>query len=371
MKKVSVITLQNIKNYGSVLQALATQKVFEDIGCTVDFYNYRRPNESSVGKRIKTWVRGQPFLKKIAMGIVLFPSFIKQKFIFEGFVRKYLHQQKNVVSSIEDFEKCTFDADIFCTGSDQTWNSNWNGGVLPEMFLTFAPASAKKIAYAASMGKSKLDDYEVDSLRRYLRAYSAISVRESSAVCIVKEQLGIPAVSQVLDPTLQVSREFWLSLLTKKQKESKSKGRYVLLYQLNTNKEMDNYAATFAKKKNWKLVRFCTRYDQIFKCGQSAVIPKVTDFIALIANAGCVITDSFHASAFSCNMNVPMISIYPKEFGGRLASLLQKFHIEHRHLCDYRDFSFVENTEVDFTLVNEILEQERLIGWNFLQKAIL
>lgn len=42
MKKVTVITLQNVRNYGSVLQAVATQKVFEDLGCQVDFINYVR-----------------------------------------------------------------------------------------------------------------------------------------------------------------------------------------------------------------------------------------------------------------------------------------------------------------------------------------
>ena len=32
MKKVTVITLQNVRNYGSVLQALATQHVVQELG---------------------------------------------------------------------------------------------------------------------------------------------------------------------------------------------------------------------------------------------------------------------------------------------------------------------------------------------------
>lgn len=32
MKKVTVITLHNVRNYGSVLQALATQHVFQELG---------------------------------------------------------------------------------------------------------------------------------------------------------------------------------------------------------------------------------------------------------------------------------------------------------------------------------------------------
>ena len=52
------------------------------------------------------------------------------------------------------------------------------------------------------------------------------------------------------------------------------------------------------QKKRLEMVRFCLRYDQIVRPGKSILIPEVTDFISLIANAGCVITDSFHGTAF-------------------------------------------------------------------------
>ena len=40
--KIEVITLHGVWNYGSVLQALATQSFFEQLGCTVEFINYKR-----------------------------------------------------------------------------------------------------------------------------------------------------------------------------------------------------------------------------------------------------------------------------------------------------------------------------------------
>lgn len=46
MKKVTVITLQNVRNYGSVLQALATQHVFQELGVDVDFINYNKNAEN-------------------------------------------------------------------------------------------------------------------------------------------------------------------------------------------------------------------------------------------------------------------------------------------------------------------------------------
>ena len=41
-KKIGVVTLQNVRNYGSVLQALATQEIFGKLGYEAWFYDYYR-----------------------------------------------------------------------------------------------------------------------------------------------------------------------------------------------------------------------------------------------------------------------------------------------------------------------------------------
>ena len=370
MKKVTVITLQNVRNYGSVLQAVATQHVFETLGCRVDFINYVRKDFASIYARWQTWCNGMCFSKKLIYGIILYPSFIKQNYIFRTFLEKRLRAQRKKYCSENDFKSYPIDSEIYCTGSDQTWNSNWNLGVLPPLFLSFVPDNVKKISYAASIGKARLDEKEIETTRKYLKRYSAISVREASAVDIITKQLGLPSATHVLDPTLQVDKAFWLSLLSDKQKNRTDKNEYVLLYQLNSNAQLDAYAKKFAKRKGLKLIRFCWRYDQMIKSGYSVVIPEVEEFVSLILNANCVLTDSFHATAFSCNLNVPMVCVYPNEFSSRLASILKLLDLENRQLKSYDDFSFVDNTEVDFTRVNEVLKRERQVGWEFLKKAI-
>ena len=370
MKKVTVITLQNVRNYGSVLQAVATQKVFEDLGCQVDFINYVKDGLlSSKYQRIKLWVEKRNIFQKVIYGILLYPTFVREDRMFPRSLNQYLNQQDKVYGTEESFKKFKIDSDIYCTGSDQVWNSGWNGGILKPLFLSFVPDNVKKIAYSASFGKPHLDDWEKEETRLLLQRYSAISVREKSAVNIC-EDLGLPSVTHVLDPTLQVNKDFWMSLLTESQRVRTDKGKYVLVYQLDSNREFDRYAKEFAKRKGWKLVRFCLRYDQIVRPGKSILIPEVTDFISLIANAGCVITDSFHGTAFCCNLNTPMICIYPNEFSSRLASLLQLTGLEQRHLKEYNDFSYVEKTNVDFERVNSILNQERAKGVAFLKNAL-
>lgn len=364
MKKITIITLQNVRNYGSALQALATQQLFEELGYEVDFINYIRENFKTKKARIDGYCKGKGIMAKLLFPFILYPTFVKQDKVFRRFITKYLKVQKREVTTREDFANLPIDSDIYCTGSDQTWNSSWNGGILPELFLDFVPDSVAKISYAASMGKGELDEWEKEETRRLLKRYKAISVRENTAVSIIKD-LGIDGAVHVLDPTLQMSKEFWMKYAKKPQEKP-----YVLVYQLNTNKQFDDYAEEFAKRKGLELIRFCTRYDQCVKKGKSLLVPEVTDFISYIAYAECVITDSFHATAFSINLNTNFISIYPQSFGSRLASVLELTDLQNRHLNSYEDFSFVENMEIDFGHANEVLQCERVKAIDFLKCAL-
>lgn len=365
-KKVTVITLQNVRNYGSVLQAVATQHVFKEIGCEVDFINYVREDFSSIKARINTWCKGMNPIKKFIIGFLLLPTFKRQNRLFSKFLKQNLNVQDKIYCTEEDFKSFSIVSDIYCTGSDQTWNSNWNHGILPPLFLSFVPNNVKKIAYAASIGKTKLDEDELEPTLNFLKRYSAISVREMSAKEILEKQLGLLSVTHVLDPTLQVDRDFWMRFVG----TSICEKPYVLIYQLNSNAQFDAYASEYAKRKGCRLVRFCTRYDQMFKSGHAELVPEITDFIRLIAFAETVITDSFHATAFSINLNTNFISIYPSEFEGRLASILKLVGLENRHLVSYDDFSFVNKEPIDFTHANSVLNAEREKGYRFLRKAI-
>lgn len=304
-------------------------------------------------------------MKKGVYACLLYPTFIRQNKVFGRFLKEHLNTLPGVYSTEEDFARLPITSDIYCTGSDQTWNSAWNDGILPPLFLSFVPDNVRKIAYAASFGKSKLDDWEKRDTKDLLKRYYAISVRESSGVNIIKD-LGLPEAAHVLDPTLQVNKNFWKRYVGKRKIEQP----YVLVYQLNTNKDFDNYAKEFARRKGLKLVRFCTRIDQVVKCGKPLIVPSVLDFVSAINYADMVITDSFHATAFSINMNTPMICIYPNEFGGRIASILRLTGLESRHLSSYEDFSYVDAPQIDFKSVNDILDEEREKGWDFLKQAI-
>lgn len=78
--KISVITLHNVKNYGSALQTYATQKILSEYGAEVEIINYYRKNtleENLVKSRLEK--------SKIIGRIVIGKSVKKQCKVFNKF----------------------------------------------------------------------------------------------------------------------------------------------------------------------------------------------------------------------------------------------------------------------------------------------
>lgn len=93
--KVDVITLHAVQNYGSVLQALATQKLLEKHGCEVRIINYIRENVK-YENLLETRSNGN-FLKKI----ILYPNIKRWKKVFEGFCNEYLNLTEKAIRQIK------------------------------------------------------------------------------------------------------------------------------------------------------------------------------------------------------------------------------------------------------------------------------
>lgn len=362
MKKVELITLQDVPNYGSVLQAYATQKTFEKLGyeCEIIKYTPERMTKLGMLKNIKH--KSEKFEKSLlwrtAARIVIFPSYIKRFGMFKKFRKKYLNETSKTYRTNEEIKVANLKADIYCTGSDQVWNSGWNGGIDKAMFLDFAPKNAKCITYAASFGKSELDNNEIKQTKKLLEKYESISVRESSAVDILKD-LGIKSTN-VVDPTLLLSGEEWRELSSNKFKNEK----YILVYNLNRNNKIDEYAQMVAKKKGLKVKYISYQLHEKYKKGKVYCSPSIEDFIALIDNAQLVVSDSFHATAFSVNLNTDFAIVLPNKYSTRLNSFLMQLGLKDRVIKKDELLS-----PINFEPINLKLEKMRVASEKWINGA--
>ena len=371
--KASVITLHTVDNYGSVMQTYATQQILKKCGYDVEFVDYwRRDNlpqsraermlEGSTLQKLKPLWGINNFTRKATVSI-LKSVLEKQKSPMWRFLEEKVQLTKVRFYSYEELEANPPVADVYITGSDQVWNSIWNQGIDRSYFLDFAPAGKPRVAFSASIGREQLDTEEIPETKRLLEKYSAISVREQSAVELLAS-MDIKS-TLVLDPTLMLEAEEWRKLATKQKREKP----YILIYQLNPNPQMDQYAKQLAQKKNWEIIRIGFGRSDHRKGGKCVMLPSVEEFLGLFCDAACVLTDSFHATAFSLNLGTEFISVLPGRFGTRIESILKLTGTENRLLTRYDNFEIVDKV-IDKKWVKEMLEKKRAEDIQWLMQAL-
>lgn len=366
--KISVITRHAVANYGSLLQAIATQKIIEKTGNECEIIDYLRDDEKlgnctfTLAKADSKWSKNK--IIYVLYCIVRYPENYLANKKFERMQRQYLNLSKRY-RSLEELKNSKPHADIYMTGSDQVWGKIMCGKYDSAYMLSFCNQLDKKVSYAASFGNITIDaDYEKKMLS-LLKQYSQITVRESNAVEILNEK-GILA-KQVLDPTLMLNSNEWRENLKIKKNEKKEK-RYVLVYQIHNNSELCRYAKNFAKEVGLPLVRTSAMLHQFNKGGKFVALPDLKKFIELIDNAAWIVTDSFHGTAFAINFNIPFVTLMPNTgTKSRNLSILKLTQLEEQIVHNTDDYSKKDKV-VDFSYANEILERERKKSYEILKK---
>ena len=361
--KVSIITRHGVGNYGSLLQSMATQNILNILGFESEIINYRRNDEDYLNLT-KTQLASKPewnknYIKRFIYRLLREPESILAGKSFDKWRNKYLKLTQKY-TEYEQLQKMPPQADIYMTGSDQVWGAIGSDDYDKAYFLDFVSEDKKRIAYAASFGKTNFTEDIINSYSEWLSRYDSISVREKSAVEIIKN-MGLGEVSQVLDPTLLITSDEWSEYI-----DSEIRGKYVLVYQLHKNKLLDRYAIEFAKKADLPLLRISPSIHQINRGGKFVYLPDVGKFLSYIKNAEYMITDSFHGTAFAINFNTQFVDILPGKTKTRNQSILELTGLTDRILTNADDFGFIDK-KIDFTRVNTILKKERENSINILK----
>lgn len=351
--KINVITRHAPSNYGSLLQSIATVNVLQRMGHDAFIIDYIRPDDLGLNKvKQEAALKGGSVVKKIIYTLIRYPIEKIAELRFRRMRKKHLKTTTRC-SSIEDL--AGLQADYFMTGSDQVWGPMVNGKYDPAYFLDFVK-NGKKVAYAASFGKAKLDEKNANEYKRLLSSYKKIAVREDSAVKLIERWGGINCVGQVIDPTLLLSRDEWKTCFGLKNDSPK---KYVLVYQIHNDPKLSFYAKQLAAAKGLQLIRVNPFLHQICRGGKFYCCPDVKEFLQLINDVAYMVTDSFHGTCFAINFNKQFVEILPNNATGtRNQSILTLTGLSSRIVTNFEDFSIVDD-KIDYGPVNEILEKER------------
>lgn len=363
--KIDIVTLHRAQNYGSVLQAFALQKQIEKLGhqaYILDYYPERYTNKGLL-KRLKNKSSrfNNPLVLLIAK-LLIYPSYLKKGIQFNKFMH-YLNLEKPSFATNEEGKGRFTDADAYCAGSDQIWNSHWNEGVEKALFLDFVPKGKLCFSYAASIGLSNIPANEIDETKILLDKFEFLSLREDKGVELVKE-LGRTDAVQCLDPTLLMSKEEW-SLYADDSYKGKE---YVLTYNLHHDPEIDKCAKAIASKYHLQIRNISYNWHDIVRHGHLDWCPTVEGFLGLIKNAKYVVADSFHATAFSIIFEKPFVVITPKVASSRLSSLLKMLELDDYNINKFTSVKVIEQP-IDYIRVKSIIATKQRESISFLNKV--
>lgn len=386
MEKVAIVSCYFQRNYGSVLQAYATQKCLDNMNIENETICYDGIS-AEIKKKKYAHYRKQllnPSIVKGKLGYVNIRLRKKNPFsklgknlrirdrAFDKFTER-IHLSKQYNSFEELTSACT-NYDAVLLGSDQLWlPSNLDADYYT---LNWVPAQTKKITYATSFGVSELPTSYYRMAKHFLNRIDHLSIREKTGQEIIENVCGRKA-EIVCDPTMLFTADEWLEI---QQPEPLCKEKYIFCYFLGNNPEQRNFVKKLKQETGYNIVSIL-HLNVYAKCDCNFADIEPYDvgpaeFLNYIRHAEYVCTDSFHASVFSILYHKKFYVFrrfqesYALSTNSRLDTLLATLGLENRLFTGVENVQSALNDKIDYAPVDLILAKMRVHGYNFLAEAL-
>lgn len=359
--KIRLITFHTPKNYGAVLQAYSLMSVLEQKCDDVKIIDFNTAHLRSIYPVIPRLSGIKGFASCILNSYTYFPKYKKYK-KFENFVTEKLNLTERY-ECIEELYQYAWEKDtVFICGSDQVFNPNRRGDEVKAFYMDFVPETNFKFSYAASFGVLEIPEDKTETIKKYLKKFDNISVRENSGEEIVKAVADKNVVS-VLDPTLLNDKFFWEKC---EKKYKKNFEHYLLYYRLLGSRESDMIAMKKAKEENLKLVVVTEKNARGIKNAEVLRDVGPQELLRLYNKSDFVISDSFHGIAFSIIYNKPFIfsDLNPK-LNPRGLNLIKMLEIKEENT-----FGKDASGDVDYEAVDSKLKTLRSNSINFINNSL-
>lgn len=376
--KIAVVSCWFTNNYGSVLQAYATQRYFDEKGMHCDTVSAKSLRPYLIKQKKRYYLKNIHRLSLLASKYPQAKLAIIRKLIaserkaftnrvakMNNFRNRFSFVGENA-KTLAEMTEVVKEYDIAVLGGDQLLRPD---NILPSYYtLEWVPDKVKKVSLATSFGVSELDNASKKHAKLFLPRFSHLSVRENTGCDIIKEVTGQTAV-QVCDPVFLLKTENWADLA---DDSYCPKSDYIFAYFLGTQKWHREYLKKLSKETGLPIVNIpcLDSYLPIdkkmdFNCADAS--PE--QFLGLIKNAKYVCTDSFHVTAFSAMFHRDFL-VFKRHSGkkyatnSRIDSFLQTLSLQGRCIesIDSELPESIDYTGTDDKLNGLILKTEEYIN---------
>lgn len=391
MKTVGIITVHHYGNYGSSLQAYASQKIFEKLGYDTYIIDYRSPNAFyATDKYMDYNTRDDSYWKNIEKRKSGLIKRIIKKALSEPHLSSFLYHKLGISKGIDlnqfwlknlKLTRCYNTLkelysnpphfDVYVVGGDQLWNTyiTFNN---PAFFLTFANKESKKISFSTSIGIPKIPDSALLTFKQGIANLSSILLREEEGVEYL-HSLGFKA-NRVLDPTLMLSKAEWNLMQNKSYKLPYNK--YILAYFLNPTDWTMELLKTVQKQTGLSVIvighkRKHESPDNYLYVGNI----ETSTFLTLFAHSEIIVTNSFHGIAFTIIFEKILVATYRSEetetsMNSRHRNIVNLFDLSS-NLYYQNDFSPEKlSYQMNYTKINKLLNDYKQQSLDLLKDSL-
>lgn len=387
-KVAAIISCYFHHNYGSMLQAYATQMVMDKLGYkneTIDVSGFDREIAKA---KMKYFIKASLTSDILFSKLGLARSALKRKLPVgsyakrlkmraeksEAFRRKHFRLSEQYASKEDLGKRCTEKYDIVLVGSDQLWTP---GNIAAGYYtLNFVPESVNTIAYATSFGQAFLPKGSEEEARVFLNRIRHIGVREESGRQIVEALTG-RKVPVVCDPTLLLTDDEWLSI---QKMEPIIKGKYILCYFLGTSRLHREFVKRLHEETGHRIITL-PHLDEYVKWDEGYADETLydidpADFLNLVRHAEYVCTDSYHCTVFSALYRRTFFTFRrytmatKQSTNSRLDTLLQMMGLTERLITGNEDIRTLLNMEIDFDTVHRRIAVGREMSYGYLTTSL-
>ena len=178
-KKTAIVSCYFFHNYGSMLQAYATQKALNVLGVeneTINVSGFLKSLRSAQYKYIlKSGIKSDIFKEKIGKAKnIFYKKFVRNQYTenikkrdleFEKFYKQKINVSESFSSVRELSTKCSDLYSTFLVGSDQLWLPS---NIAADYYtLSFVPDNINTVSYATSFGVSCLPEDIINKSRNF------------------------------------------------------------------------------------------------------------------------------------------------------------------------------------------------------------
>ena len=294
--RIGIVTT-TFENYGTRLQNLATIILLKK--------QYKKAKIETIVVSVGNSTLN--FLSKIFGRAIISYLYIKLK--FRGKINKnnkLLHYQAFFLKNdnLDEYSKINSRYDLIVVGSDQIWKHYY--------YLTnfkFALFANNKICNAPSFPIRDINEKTFSDLLPLVSTFKNLNFREQATVDYFNKH-GVEC-NKLDDPTLRVEKNEWNSFVGKQKHFSN------LIYILNDKKCFEDAVSQIGYHDTNKYIFLENKGRDKFKYSP-------LDFLSVLVNSDCVITNSFHGACFAKIFN-KKLKIVDNKLNNRIDSRFDIF----------------------------------------------